>query len=68
MKEWFLGLHPALLILIAIVAFAVGYVARRQFTIHSKYGLPWLVWSVVAGVSFGIGIGLSFQLVALLLR
>ena len=68
MKEWFLGLHPALLVLIAIVALTAGFVGRSQFTKHPKYRVPWLVWSVVAGLGFGIGFGLSFRLVALLLR
>ncbi len=64
MKEWFLGLHPALLIAIAIVAFAVGFFGRSQFTKQPQHRLVWLVWSLVAGLGFGVGFGLSFRLVA----
>ncbi len=67
MIEWFLGLHPALLLAIAIVAFATGILGRSQCTQCPKYQLPWIIWSSVAGLGFGVGLGLSCHFLFFLL-
>ncbi len=66
MKEWLLSLHPALLAVIATLGLALGFFAKAQFNKRPKYSLLWCFWSLVAGLGFGVGFGLSLRLLFLL--
>ncbi len=68
MFNWLLNLNPAAQLAIAGVGFAVGFFGRSQFTKHPKYGVAWSLWGLLAGIGFGIGLGLTFRLVRLLLQ
>ena len=66
MKEWLLSLHPALLAVIAIVALALGFLARTQAKRHRGWSVLGLLWGLITGLAFGIGFGLSFRFLFLL--
>ena len=66
MFNWLLNLHPAAQLLIAGVGLAIGFLGRSQFTKRPAHGPGWYLWGLVAGVGFGVGLGLTFRLVGLL--
>ena len=68
MVNWLLNLHPAAQLVIAGVGLSAGFFGRSQFTKHRKYGLHWSLWGLVAGLGFGVGLGLTFRLLRLLVQ
>ncbi len=66
MIEWLLSLHPALLAVIATLALALGFFAKTQARRHPSYSLFGILWSLITGLAFGVGFGLSIRLLYLL--
>ena len=66
MIEWLLSLHPALLAVIATLGLALGFFAKTQAKRHPSYSLLGILWSLITGSAFGVGFGLSFRLLYLL--
>ncbi len=66
MKDWFLSLHPALLVLVAILGFTLGFFAKRQCKRFPNSAFLSNLWGLVAGLGFGVGLGLSFRLLFVL--
>ncbi len=66
MKEWLLSLHPALLAVIAALGFAFGFFAKTQAKRHRGWSVLGILWALITGLAFGVGLGLSFRFLFLL--
>ena len=64
MKLWLLNLHPAIIVGVCVLGFAIFFLTKpKMATAGNKFLSP---WGLIAGIGLGVGVGLSIRLLGIL--